>query len=94
MDAVAAQGVIAGAYDMSRTSPLSVFIAFLRGIPVAVVAPENLFRSSNPNALLQIAADAPYKIGATYPLTGPFAAATAGYLGACSPADSRADLCR
>jgi NitT/TauT family transport system substrate-binding protein len=60
----ATTAVIAGAYDVSRTSPMSVFVAFLRGIPVAVVAPENQFRSSSPNALLQVAVDAPYKTGA------------------------------
>jgi NitT/TauT family transport system substrate-binding protein len=60
----ATTAVIAGAYDVSRTSPMSVFVAFLRGIPVAVVAPENQFRSASPNALLQVAVDAPYKTGA------------------------------
>jgi NitT/TauT family transport system substrate-binding protein len=60
----ATTAVIAGTYDISRTSPMSVFIAFLRGIPVAVVAPENQFRSTSPNALLQVAVDAPYRTGA------------------------------
>jgi NitT/TauT family transport system substrate-binding protein len=60
----ATTAVVAGSYDLARTSTIAVFTAFLRNIPVAIVAPEKLWRSAFPNALLQIAVNSTYKTGA------------------------------
>jgi NitT/TauT family transport system substrate-binding protein len=60
----ATTAVITGTYDTARTSLNAVFAAFLRGIPVVIVAPDNVYTSRAPFSLLQIAADSPYRTGA------------------------------
>lgn len=60
----ATTAVIAGTYELSRTSLQAVFAAHLRDIPIVIVTPENLYRATSPMALLQIATDSPYKTGA------------------------------
>ena len=60
----ATTAVIAGTYELARTSMMAVFTAHLRNIPIVVVAPHNLYSTQNPFSLLQIAADSPYKTGA------------------------------
>lgn len=62
--AVATEAVITGAYEIGITNVLAVFAGHLRGIPIAIVAPGIVNTARNPNAQLQIAADAPYKTGA------------------------------
>jgi len=62
--AAATTAVITGTYEAARTSLLVLLSAHLRGIPVSIVAPSIVNRAQNPFALLQIAADAPYKTGA------------------------------
>jgi NitT/TauT family transport system substrate-binding protein len=60
----ATTAMIAGTYEIARTSILPLLAAYLRNIQVAIVAPELLTVASNPFALLQIAPDAPYRSGA------------------------------
>jgi NitT/TauT family transport system substrate-binding protein len=43
---------------------LGMMDAYLRGVPVVVVAANALYRSSSPTALLQVAADSPLRTGA------------------------------
>jgi NitT/TauT family transport system substrate-binding protein len=59
----AVTAVIAGTYEIAKTSLLSVFSAHLRDIPVAIVAPEFTYTARSPFALLEIASDAPFKTG-------------------------------
>jgi NitT/TauT family transport system substrate-binding protein len=61
---VATAAVVAGTYEMAKGNLLAVFSAHLRGVPIVVVAPENLYSARYPLSLLQIAADSPYKTGA------------------------------
>jgi NitT/TauT family transport system substrate-binding protein len=56
--------VVTGSYEMARVGIPASFPAHLRGIPIVIVAPGLLARSSNPFSLLQTANDAPYKTGA------------------------------
>jgi NitT/TauT family transport system substrate-binding protein len=56
--------VVAGSYDIANTSTVPAMNAYLRGIPVAIVAPQALYTAENPFALLQQAADTTYKTGA------------------------------
>lgn len=56
--------MIAGTYQMAKSSLLSVFTAHLRGIPITIVAPEIVFTPRDPFALLQVAADSAYRSGA------------------------------
>lgn len=59
----ATTAMIAGTYEVARTSLLAVFAAHLRNIPIVIVAPDNLYTPRNPLSLLQIAPDAAYKTG-------------------------------
>lgn len=61
---VATAAVVSGTYELAKSNLLAVFSAHLRGVPIVVVAPENLYTPRYPLSLLQIAADAPYKTGA------------------------------
>ncbi len=60
----ATTAVIAGTYDLARTSLNAVMAAFLRAIPIVIVAPDNLFSAKSPFSLLQIAPDSPYRTAA------------------------------
>lgn len=62
--AAATTAVIAGTYEMAKTSLISVFTAHLRDIPVVIVAPELIYTSRNAFALLQVAADSPLRTAA------------------------------
>ena len=57
----ATTAVVAGSYDVGRSSLLPILAAHLRDIPITMVAPLNLFSGKNPFMLLQIANDAPYR---------------------------------
>jgi NitT/TauT family transport system substrate-binding protein len=60
----ATTAVITGTYELARSSLIAILSAHLRGIPVTIVAPSIVSTQRNPNSVLQIAADAPYKTGA------------------------------
>jgi NitT/TauT family transport system substrate-binding protein len=60
----AVTAVIGGTYEIAKTSLLSVFAAHLRGIPIAIVAPQFESGVDKPYSVLQVPADAPYKNGA------------------------------
>jgi NitT/TauT family transport system substrate-binding protein len=60
----ATTAVIAGAYEIANTSLLPALTAYLKDIPIRIVAPQGLYTPDNPFALLQIAADSPCKTGA------------------------------
>jgi NitT/TauT family transport system substrate-binding protein len=57
----ATTAVIAGTYDVARTSLNATMAAYLRGIQIVAVAPDNVYSSRTPFSLLQIAVDSPYK---------------------------------
>lgn len=56
--------VISGTYEMARVGLPALFPAHLRGIPVVIVAPGLLARSSSPFSLLQVAPDSTLRTGA------------------------------
>jgi NitT/TauT family transport system substrate-binding protein len=56
--------VIAGSYEIGRTSILAVLSAHLRGIPIKIVAPSIVNSERNPFAMLQMPVDASYASGA------------------------------
>lgn len=60
----ATTAVVAGDYDIANTSILPVMNAYLRSVPIAIVAPQAVYTPSNPFGLLQKAPDTPYKSGA------------------------------
>jgi NitT/TauT family transport system substrate-binding protein len=60
----ATTATLTGTYDIARTSVMPVFTAYLRGIAVAVVAPDGLFSSRSPYGLLQVATDSTIRTGA------------------------------
>ena len=62
--AAATTAVIAGTYDIGKTSTLVVFSAHLHDIPILIVAPELINDPRNPFAMLQVAADSTLKTGA------------------------------
>jgi NitT/TauT family transport system substrate-binding protein len=53
----AVTAMIAGTYQLAKTSLLSVFSAHLRAIPITIVAPEFTYNARSPFALLQVASD-------------------------------------
>jgi NitT/TauT family transport system substrate-binding protein len=57
----ATAAVIAGAYELSKTSLMAIFAAHLRDIPVVIAAPSLVFVARSPLYLLQMAPDAPYR---------------------------------
>jgi NitT/TauT family transport system substrate-binding protein len=61
--AAATTAVIAGSYEIAKTSLLATFAAHLRDIPIVIVANEFYYTPRNPFALLQVAADATYRTG-------------------------------
>jgi NitT/TauT family transport system substrate-binding protein len=62
--AAATTAVIAGTYEIAKTSLIAVFTAHLRGIPVVIVGPELVYTSRNAFALLQVANDSALRGGA------------------------------
>jgi NitT/TauT family transport system substrate-binding protein len=60
----ATTAMIAGTYELAKTSTLPVFNAHLRGIGIQVVAPEIVYTPKNAFALLQIPIDSTVKSGA------------------------------
>jgi NitT/TauT family transport system substrate-binding protein len=60
----ATAAVIAGTYEMAKASLLAMFAAHLRGLPIAIVAPELVYTPANAYALLQVAVDSPVRTGA------------------------------
>jgi len=62
--AASTTAVITGTYDLGITNVLPIFSAYLRGIPVAMLAPGIINTAAHPFAQLQVATDSPYKTGA------------------------------
>jgi len=60
----ATTAVISGEYDLANTSILPVMNAYLRSVPITIVAPQAVYTPANPFSLLQKAPDTPYKTGA------------------------------
>jgi NitT/TauT family transport system substrate-binding protein len=60
----ATTAVIGGTYEIARTSLLPVITAHLRGIPVVIVGPDNIYTTRNPFSLLQVAPDATFRTAA------------------------------
>jgi NitT/TauT family transport system substrate-binding protein len=59
----ATAAVIGGAYDLANTSIVPVMNAYLRSVPISIVAPQAVYTPANPFSLLQKAPDTPYKTG-------------------------------
>ena len=62
--AAATTAVITGTCELGITNVISIFSAYLRGIPVAMIAPGIVNTAEHPYAQLQVATDSPYKTGA------------------------------
>jgi ABC-type nitrate/sulfonate/bicarbonate transport system substrate-binding protein len=62
--AAATTAVVAGSYQIAKTSFLPFFSAHVRGLPLVVIAPQILNEPDSPRALLQIAPDSTIKSGA------------------------------
>lgn len=62
----ATTGMIAGTYELGRTSLTAAFAAHLRGVAIEIVAPDSLYSPRSPFQGLQVAPDAPYKTGADF----------------------------
>jgi NitT/TauT family transport system substrate-binding protein len=60
----ATTAVVSGAYEAGKSSLLSIMAAFLRELPIAIVAPGAVWNPKVPFALMLVAADTPYKTGA------------------------------
>jgi NitT/TauT family transport system substrate-binding protein len=60
----AVAAVVSGAYEIAASGLLSILNAHLRGIPLVVVAPENMYESRDALSLLQIPIDSNAKSGA------------------------------
>jgi NitT/TauT family transport system substrate-binding protein len=60
----ATAAVIAGTYELAKTSLIAIFLAHLRDIPVVIGAPSLLFVARNSIYLLQMPPDGTYKTGA------------------------------
>jgi NitT/TauT family transport system substrate-binding protein len=73
--AVSTQAVVAGTYELGNSSLLATMAAHLRGIEVAIVAPNSIYTPKNPATLLQVAMDSTAKTGAD--LNGKIVAASA-----------------
>lgn len=73
--AVSTQAVVAGTYEIGNSSLLATMAAHLRGIEIAIVAPNSIYTPKNPATLLQVAMDSTAKTGAD--LNGKIIAASA-----------------
>jgi NitT/TauT family transport system substrate-binding protein len=62
--AAATTAMLAGTYDLAKPSLMAVFSAYLRNVPIVVVAPGFVHTPAHPNSLLQVAADAPLRTAA------------------------------
>lgn len=60
----ATTAVVAGTYEVARTSVPAVLYAHVRNIPIVIVAPSIVNTQRDPFGLLQIAPDGSYKTGA------------------------------
>jgi NitT/TauT family transport system substrate-binding protein len=60
----ATAAVVAGTFQIAKTSLMAIFNAYLRGIPIVIVFPEVLYTPRNPEGLLQIPVDSVAKTGA------------------------------
>src|SRR5580698_6011707 len=73
--AAATEAVIAGTYDMAKTSLLAVFSAYLAGLPIVITEPAMMNQPLHPDSLLQVATDSTIKTAAD--LNGKVCACTA-----------------
>lgn len=62
--AAVAAAVVAGAYEMGKSSLVSLMNAHLRGLPLVIVANGGTYEASAPYAELVVAADLPYRSAA------------------------------
>jgi len=60
----ATTAVIAGAYDIAKTSPLAPVLAHVRGIPVQLIANGIIATPRTPFSAMLVASDSPIKTGA------------------------------
>jgi NitT/TauT family transport system substrate-binding protein len=56
--------VMSGNYEIGHSSLIAIFNAYLKGLPVTVVAGGAIYDDKSPYAELIVAADSPYKTGA------------------------------
>jgi NitT/TauT family transport system substrate-binding protein len=59
----ATTAVITGTYELARSSLLAILSAYLRGIPVTIVAPSIVTSARSANVMLQMAAGSTFKTG-------------------------------
>jgi NitT/TauT family transport system substrate-binding protein len=60
----ATTAVIAGAYEVANTSLIPALLAHLRGIPIAIVAPQAVYTADAPFSMLQVPIDSTVRTGA------------------------------
>ncbi len=59
-----ASGVVGGAYQIAKSSLVSLILARSKGIPFVLVAPGGLYTASAPNTAMLVAKDSPLKTAA------------------------------
>jgi NitT/TauT family transport system substrate-binding protein len=62
--AAATAALLAGTFDLANASLISAMSAYLRDVPIVLVAGQVMYTPQNPYGLLQIAADSPLKTAA------------------------------
>jgi len=73
--AVTAAAIVGGALEFGKSSPLELFSAHLRNVPLVWVAPASLYRAEAPDGGLLVAKDSPLRTARD--LTGKVVAVTA-----------------
>jgi NitT/TauT family transport system substrate-binding protein len=58
-----AAAVVSGSYEFGKSSMLAVINAYLKGLPLVMIASEAVYDAKQPFADLVVAADSPYKTG-------------------------------
>lgn len=61
---VVATGVLSGAFDVGKASPVALMSAHLRGLPVTILMPAAVYDPKAPFSELAVAVDSPAKTGA------------------------------
>ncbi|HXP93566.1 MAG TPA: ABC transporter substrate-binding protein [Candidatus Binatia bacterium] len=56
-----AAAVVSGSYEFGKSSLLSIINAYLRGLPLVMIASEAVYDERNPYAQFVVAADSPYR---------------------------------
>lgn len=73
--AATAAAIVGGALEIGKSSPLGLFSAHLRSVPLVWVSPASLYRAEAPDGGLLVAKDSPIRTGRD--LTGKIVAVTA-----------------